>query len=276
MVGKLAMILLLGVLSRGTGLERAVEVYWESLVHGQKSAALEFVHSASIGDFIDRKEPILRSWKLVGIELVSNSEALVTVQVERGIGGHFYRWQLSETWTVEQGVWKVRVKPGGKALRSLFLKNRKGSTFPGQLTVRPERFRIHFIGTSQADSVVISNGEEEQVRLSEVQVDVSRFRVREAFEVLAPGETGVVTLEYTGNESNKNLVDSATLLMASSDRKSSFKIPIDYNYVSTGTRGLFGLTGSDVRELKTRAQLVQHIRSHEIRVQKGSSTDGAN
>lgn len=237
-------------------LEESVTTYWNSLMKREKSAVLELVYPASRNDFILRQEPLFRSWRLVRIEpqleTGGTRSAAVTVSIEQMLTnapGQFVNLEVQELWLWDGTSWKVRVKkPSLEAYHQIFKSPAKPS-LPKTLQVT-KQVRIHFLSKAQQGSIVVQNGLQEPVQLLHLDFDQEKFDLVERPEKVTPGKIGRITLEYKGDEIAKDLKSQVALTLKQGAEEHVFAIPVIYNYLSPGARGLFGLTEEKARKLK--------------------------
>ncbi|MBI4446816.1 MAG: hypothetical protein HY645_13025 [Acidobacteria bacterium] len=238
-----------------TELERAVAQYWDFLLKQNKNSALDLVTLDSRNDFILRKEPIFRSWKLLSVQMLSDREAMVQVALDRlmeGTPGHFIEFKVEEKWVLEEDQWKAKVaEASNKPLLQLFESAQtKAQSVPPVFRINPELLRIHFLDTSQRGVLFLENGVDTSAVLEQVELDASKFEILESPKEIAPGESARIIIHYKGEEISKDLKSEMTLVLKQKGERKRMSVPIVYNYLSPGARGLFGLTEEQVQKLK--------------------------
>lgn len=249
-------------------LEKAVAAYWNYLAKQQKNEALELVFAESRNEFILRREPVFRSWKLVSIEPQPEQSglpsAVVTVSIERmmeGSPGRFYDYPVQELWVFDGQSWKVKVKRlSGEAFQRIYGSAKvREQPLPATLQVLPTLLKIHFLSNTQRGSIVIRNGLETSAQVLSFDYDHEKFELVEKPTEVKPGETAKITLRYSGDEIGKDLQSEVKLLLGQGGEEKAFAIPVVYNYLSSGARGLFGLTEEQARKLKRGDKLTPAI-----------------
>ena len=245
-----------------TELTPAVQTYWNLLEKGDKIGALEYVVLRGRNAFIRRREPPFRSWKLIKIEPRSQQEALVTVEIDQllVLAGTYYPMPVKESWVREEGRWRVRVvQPTPDMLKNLYTGQSETPEEPGvpHLEVLPNRVKIHFLDRSQKGLIQIQNNLHGPVWVSRIEFDQTRFELLETGESIGPGQKLKVIFRYIGKESQKQLKSEVRLFLKrglrdsiGKDKEELFAIPVLYNYVSPGARGLLGLTQEKLLQLE--------------------------
>lgn len=239
-------------------LEKAVATYWDDLMKPDKNSALRFVLPESRNAFILRREPFFRSWKLVGIEPKLEQDgtpsAAVTVLIEKmmeGAPGNFFNLEVKELWIFGEGNWKVRVeKVTPETFLRPFQRTIPQPSKPNTLQVLPKQLKIHFLSAEQQGSIVVRNGLEAPAQVIRLEHDQQKFEVAELPVEVKPGETVRLTIRYKGDEIAKDLKSQITLTLKQGGEESVYTIPVIYNYLSPGARGLFGLTEEKAQKLK--------------------------
>ena len=236
-------------------LEKDVTAYWNALMRRDKNAALEWVLSESRNNFILRREPLFRSWRLVEIKPASENEAKVTVSLEQMVEGApgFYHTKVGENWVFDGQVWKVRVK---RITAEEFKKVYQGSgqksppQLPPILQVLPQLLKIHFLTPSQRGVMVVRNGLEVPARVVRVEYDQEKFELLEKPAVVQAGGQGKIIIKHIGEEVEKELKSQVTLVLEQGAQEQVFSIPVLYNHLSPGARGLLGLTEEKAQKLR--------------------------
>ncbi len=238
-----------------SSLETRVSAYWEALSKRDKAAAIEFVAGQSRNAFIQRREPIIQSWKLAGIDRKSPSEAVATVELMRSIPGvpGFHPLRVVETWELEDGQWRVRVR-GATPQETLgqFRNGGEASRPPvaGELKAVPQTLRIHFLSQSQTGAVRLANGLGVPVEVEQVDFDSTLFRLKTSPTRVEPSAFGAFVLQYIGSEISKDLRSQLRIVTRVQGRERVFEVPIVYNYLSPAARALFGLSPEAAEKLK--------------------------
>ncbi len=245
----------LAALGASGELHTAVEEYWHLIAQGDLNGALEYVASQSRNAFIRKAKPQVRSWRIDEILPVEEGRSEVSVAVEAVLPGQgLGEWTIRESWIVEEGRWKVLVGDASTRWRSVW-EGAEVKTHPGILDVLPTRLRIHFISSSQASTLLIRNGLDEEVSVVDVKLDGSRFKVDSKPSVIAAGKADAVVVLYTGQEFAKNQESKIGIVLGTTAGTRNFSVPVTYNYISRGTRALLGLTKKEAEKLTREAAL---------------------
>lgn len=237
-------------------LKQTVSAYWTLMVKGEKATALKYVLQASQNDFVSRVEPKVQSWRYVTAEPTGPKEAAVTVEIEAFLKGAspaigFQKVQKRETWVWEGKAWKLKVdKPSMASIAPLASTRREEAPLPKVLQISPVVVHVQFFNKVQQSHIRIVNGTALPAQLLSAKVDESRFRVVEQPTLVQPGQSADLVLEYKGTENDKNLESQITVVVKNGDQEKLFQVPIIYNYLSDGARGLLGLTEEQARNLK--------------------------
>jgi hypothetical protein len=80
--------------------------------------------------------------------------------------------------------------------------------------------------------------------------DETRFELVQRPSRIEAGHAADLMLHYKGTENDKNLQSQMSLVLKHGNQEKLFQVPIIYNYLSEGARGLFGLTEEQARNLK--------------------------
>ena len=249
-------------------LEKAVRTFWDLLQKGDKVGALRYVAPEGRNPFLHRRTDPFRSWELDRIDLRTPGEALVTVKLEQLLlpAAVYYPVPRREVWIRQPDGWRLRIRPPdmGKLKRAFVDAGRtapkKQAPKPGVLEMVPKQIRIHFLDRTQRGAVRVRNGLSETVRLSRIDYDKTRFELLESGGSVAPGQDLRLLFRYIGKENEKFLRSEVRLLLKREDesRERLVTVPILYNYVSRGARGLLGLTGERLKNLK-RGEAVKSV-----------------
>ena len=241
-------------------LENSVRTYWNLLQKGDKVGALRYVVDEGQNLFLNRRTNPFRSWTLDRIEPRSPDEALVTVKVEQLIlpAGVYYPMPVGEVWVRQQNGWRLRIRPPTQEqLKRIFsggATRKSRAPKPGTLEVLPKRVRIHFLDQTQRGMVFVRNGLPEAVHIARVDYDRTRFELLETGESVASGQELRLVFRYIGNETEKPLKSQIRLFVKHGEgdeaKEEVREVPILYNYVSPGARGLLGLTQEKLDRLK--------------------------
>lgn len=235
--------------AEGVELEKAVKSYWDHLLTRHKQQAAAYVAEASLEAFHDREEPFFRSWRVVSVERISDRQRKVQVEVDRLVDDGFFAWKLEQSWVLDGGGWKVRIGDGS-AKRLLWLGRRPRKAPAGALEISPQIVKFHFLGRAQSRSIQIRNGRPETLHLLDVDYPKDRFELLERFDVVEPGGIGSLVLRFKGSQTAKELASELRLTYRIGSRDEARRIPILYNHLSAGARGLFGLTRQRAEDLK--------------------------
>lgn len=253
MIGFLYFLLIFATVPQQPELEKAVTAYWNFLVQGEKSSALRFVLPEAHNNFIMRREPPFRAWKLVGSQPKSHNEAIVTVEVERMMmGGAGFYWQkVEETWIFDSQQWKIRIELPADPLRKLYNPppESQEEKRPAELQVVPEWVEINFLEQLQRGTFLVRNGLDSPVDEVHLELDQEKFAIVDKPEYIKPNADGLITIEYKGNEIAKELRSQVRLTVKQAGQEKVFNIPILYNHLTPGARGLFGLTEEAAQKL---------------------------
>lgn len=239
-------------------LEKSVRTFWDLLQKGDKVGALRFVGPESQNPFLNRPTNTFRSWELDRIELRPPDEALVTVKLEQMLlpSGGYYPVPTREVWIRQPDGWRIRIRPRNpEQFKRAFIGDRapklRGPK-PGALEVVPRQVKIHFLDRKQRGAVQIRNGLSETVQISRIDYDKTRFELLESAGSVAAGQDLRLSFRYIGKESKKGLRNEIRLILKREDESKArlVTVPILYNYVSPGAKGLLGLTGRKLDQLK--------------------------
>ena len=259
-------------------LERAVTAYWAALMKQDKNSALQWVLAEARNNFILRREPLFRSWQLEKLEAKSENEAQVTVTLERMIGGvpGFYNTKVKEDWVFDGQTWKVRVeKVSAEAFREMYRRSGQKSQapLPQKLEVYPKLVKIHFLNPSQRGLILVQNGLETPAQVVRIGYDENKFKLLDKPDEVQPGERGKITITYIGEEIEKDLKSQVTLVLKQGVQEQFFSIPVIYNYLSPGARGLLGLTQEQAQKLKRGDKVTPAIQIPQERTKEPPATD---
>ncbi len=241
----------------GDSLEARVAQYWDLLVGQDKASALEYVTPETRNHFINRREPLMASWRLVSVDRVSDSEAEVEVVVERQIPGlqGLHAIEVMERW-VRSDQWRVAVR-AVSARELMPPPSRRSVVRSGEVGFAPSELKIPFLHPKQLGRVELFNGLAEPIEISGMQWDETRFEVVEAPQEIPPGEQRRLLLRYRGDEVPKNLRSRLTVTLADPRAgETRLEIPVVYNYFSDGARGLFGLTKEEADRVRRGDKLI--------------------
>ncbi len=242
-------------------LESRVSAYWEALAKRDKASALEFVEPESRNAFIERREPVIQSWKLAGVQRNSESEALVTVELMRSIPGvpGFHQLRVVETWALGEGGWRVRVRGTTRqGALGQFQDRAHASRKPaaGELRILPESLRINFLSRSQTGGVRLANGLAQPVEVERVEFDPALFKLKASPTRVEPSTFGAFVLEYVGSDISKDRHSRLRIVTRVGGEERVFEVPVLYNYLSPAARALFGLSPEAAEKLKRGEKLV--------------------
>ena len=241
-------------------LETAIRTFWDLLQKGDKVGALQYVVPESRNPFLNRRTDPFRTWELDRIDLRSPDEALVTVKAERMLlpAGVYYPVPTREVWVRGPDGWRLRVRPPDpERIKGAFVGGPApgpSGPKPGILEVVPSQVKIHFLARKQRGAVRIRNGLSETVHITRIDYDKTRFELLESGDSVPAGQDLRLLFRYIGKESRKGLRNELRLILkrgGDEDAKEKlFTVSILYNYVSPGARGLLGLTGKKLDQLK--------------------------
>ena len=216
----------------------------------EKRLALKFVLSESQENFISRSEPSFRSWELVDKKPKTSHEFAVTVVVQRMIQGNFYNWKVTEDWVFDGRSWKVRISDQTAQRKDLYRRVIPVEPKAGALEVFPTSLKIHFLSKTQRGSILIHNGLEQAIQVHRLDYDKDNFELVDEPGEIPSGAIARITILYKGLENRKNLKSQLSLVLKQSSEERLFSIPVIYNYITPGTRGLLGLTSEEAEQLK--------------------------
>jgi len=238
-----------------TELKDTVTSYWTLMAKGEKAAAMKYVLPSCHNDFVNRVEPKIRSWSLISVEPVSESEAVVKIRMdalfkEAALSAGFQTVEKRENWVRDKDSWKLKVaKPSVAAISPLF----SGATerhLPKALLISPNLLKIQFLNESQTGRLKIQNGLEAPADLVSVRFDETRFELVDKPSRIEAGKVAELVLKFKGSENDKNLESQITLVLKQQEKEKLYQVPILYNYLSDGARGIFGLTEEQAKNLK--------------------------
>jgi len=219
-----------------------IQLYWDALLASDKASAMEFVHPEDLNNFINRREALFKSWKLLDTELKSENEAEVRIQLQRILStGSVGPVKGKETWVKHEGSWKVRVRPPGEQYRSLVSgdstsKRTQPTQRPKDLEIRPDRLTFYSINPEQPRFLRIWNGLDVAAEIQEISVDPERFEVVQKPKKIEIGSNATVKIRYTGSDTGENLESEIRLRLVQEGEAKEFVIPVIYNFMDEISR----------------------------------------
>lgn len=240
-------------------LEAAVKDYWTLMAKNDKFAALKYVLKGSENNFISLRQPSIQSWKLKQIEMLSSTEARVTIETEALLPNmpSVQVLQARYNWVKDGTSWKIRIlKPNFRMDRMLSASADKKKPLKPELRVTPRTVKIPFLNTIQRARVTVANGTPKAAHFERVEFDEEKFELTDRLTVIEPGQSLHMTLDYKGKETAKNLESRLTLVLKHDDKERVFQVPIVYNYLSAETREFFGLSEKAAQDLRRGDRLV--------------------
>jgi len=212
-----------------------VTAYWDALTAKDNAAALRLVHPDDWNNFLGNQPTSLTDWKIEKLDFASEGSARVTVsgKVMAMTGKNEMPASVMQLWEIVDSEWRLRMPPSEEFDEALF-KNVRGRTQsvppPKELIVSTKMLRFYALNPSQPALVNIWNGTQGPVEVVRLEIDDSLFRVEDAVESIPSETQSRIKLRYIGEDEEKNLEGSATLVLKHADEIKEFKIPIVYNY----------------------------------------------
>jgi len=240
-------------------LEAAVKDYWTLMAKNDKFAALKYVLKGSENNFISLRQPSIRSWKLTQVEMLSATEARVTIETEALLPNmpSVQVLQARYNWVNDGTSWKIRIlKPNFRMDPMLSARADKKKPLKAELRVTPRTVKIPFLNSIQRARVTVANGTPKAAHVERVEFDEEKFELTDRLTVIEPGQSLHMTLDYKGKETAKNLESRLTLVFKHDDKERIFQVPIIYNYLSAETREFFGLDEKAAQKLRRGDRLI--------------------
>jgi hypothetical protein len=247
------MILLLVFLSMvGTpeGLTGNIHLYWDALQTGDKARALQYVHPADLNNFINRREARFESWELLQVDLKSETEAEVKIQLQRFLpNGVVGPVKGRETWVRTEEGWKIRVEAAGRQYQQAMGGGRKSqeedksASLPERLQISPKVLNFYAIFPDQPRLLHILNGLDKPVDSLEIEIDPEKFEILLRPDQVQARSKGLIKFRYQGDEEGENLKDQVVLRIEQGGKLQEFTIPIVYNYMDEASRWLMQVEG---------------------------------
>ncbi|HUV13539.1 MAG TPA: hypothetical protein VMY18_07835 [Acidobacteriota bacterium] len=216
-------------------LANVVTAYWDALAGKDNAAALRLVHPDDWNNFLSNQPTPLTDWKIEKLDFASEESARVTVSGKAlaVTGKHEMPASIVQLWEIVDSAWRLRMPPS-EGFNEALMKSVRGQTQsappPKELTVSTKTLRFYAINPSQPALVPIWNGTQGPVEVVRLEFDDSLFRVEDAPENIPPETESRIRLRYVGEDEEKNLKSSATLVLKHGDEIKEFEIPIVYNY----------------------------------------------
>ena len=216
--------------------------------------------------------PTFDPWDPIAINKRSETEALVTVRIDRMMGASqsYYKLPVKEIWVLGDEGWHVRLpKPTSEALARLYSGKREDKTekkLTGELRVLPQPVKIHFLNKLHRGSAFVLNGLSVPVQVTRVEYDEEKFILEKKVDEVASGEKGKITIRYLGDEEDKDLNSELRVFVkrgSEGAEEEVFTVPVLYNYLSPAARALFGLNEARAKKLKRGDALRPAVQSPE-------------
>ena len=178
-----------------------------------------------------------------------------------GSPGRFYDYPVQELWVLDGQGWKVKVKRlSGETFQRIYGPEKvTKQPLPAVLQVFPELLKIHFLSNTQRGSIVIRNGLETSAQVLSLDYDHAKFELMEKPTEVKAGEMVKIILRCSSDEIEKDLRSEIKLVLEQGGEEKIFSIPVLYNYLSRGARGLFGLSEEQAGKLKRGEKLTPVI-----------------
>ena len=240
-------------------MEKRIYSYWDLLLALDKHSTLQYVESESRNRFIRRREPYFRSWEPIAIETRSETEALVTVRIDRLMEASksYYKTPVKEIWALGDEGWQVRVPElSSKDLGRLYSSKKEEKSakkLTGELRLLPQPLKIHFLNQANLGSLFVFNGLSVPVRVTRVEFDEEKFQLEKRVDEVASGERGKITIRYLGDEEDKDLTSEIRVFVEGASEEAGeevFTVPVLYNFLSPAARALFGLNAAKAKKFK--------------------------
>jgi len=239
----LVLLLLLCFVNPSEELERTVQSYWDALLVQDKASALKYVHPEDLNNFISRREALFENWKLLQVDIKSQDEAVVKIQLQRVLpNGVVGPVKGSETWVKTEEGWRVRIEPSGQQYRKLraavpaSAREAEPDQLPEKLEVSPDKLTFYALFPRQPRLLYIRNGLKTPVDALEIQVDAGKFEILVRPDRIEPHSVGTIKVRYVGTEEGENLETQALLRLKQEGHTQEFTIPIIYNYLDEVSR----------------------------------------
>jgi hypothetical protein len=247
------MILLLVLLFLAQQPEELIEnirLYWDALQTGDKAKALQFVHPDDLNNFISRSEARFESWKLTEVDLKSENEARVGIQLQRllpnGVVGPV---KGRETWLRTEEGWRIRIEAAGRQYQRIIAGGRRNrdeensASMPERLEVSPRILNFYALFPNQPRLLHILNGLDTPVESLEIEIDPEKFEILTRPDKLAPRSKGLIKFRYLGKEEGENLKDQFVLRIQQGGKTKEIMVPVVYNYMDAASRWLMQVEG---------------------------------
>ena len=234
------------------GLRDSVTAFWTHLACNDKASALKYVLEECHNAFIMRRDPVIRSWKIVSVNPKDDGTADVMVSIE-GLFPNVPRIltvDRAQRWVLRRGAWKLEVKEATIAEAAKMLGISDQPPKLAGFRVSPNPLRIHFFHSAQTGVVSLENGEDSEAELLDVQYDAQRFEITQRPDKVEAGRIGRLVVRYKGTEEAKDLTSQISLRLRHGGKEEVFQVPVVYNYISEAARGLFGLTREQAQALR--------------------------
>jgi hypothetical protein len=234
------------------GLTTNIQLYWDALQIGDKARALQFVYPDDLNNFINRREARFESWKLLQVELRSENEAQVGIQLQRFLpNGVVGPVKGHETWVKTEEGWRVRVEASGKQYQELIggAREKEGPpSLPKRLEISPRVINFYALFPDQPRLLHILNGLDIPVDGLEIEVDPERFEILSRPDKIEPRAKGLIKILYIGKEEGENLEDRFLLRVHQGGDTKEVTVPVVCNYMDPAARWLMKLEGQKRQE----------------------------
>ena len=231
-------------------LSENVRLYWDALQKRDKAKALQFVHPDDLNNFINRGEARFESWELSEIELLSETEAQVKIQLQRFLpNGVVGPVKGRETWVRTEEGWRIRIAPAGIQYRERMAaepksKDQEGpASLPSVLDVSPSILNFYALFPRQPRPLYIVNGLDTPVESLEIEINPEKFEILKRPDQLEPRTRGLIQFRYKGEEKGENLKEQLVLRLRQGGETREITVPIVYNYMDPVSRWLRRVEG---------------------------------
>jgi hypothetical protein len=213
-------------------LSAVVEAYWSAVAKRDKVQAMRYVHPEDLNNFLNRVDASFENWRLTETKMVSETEAVVAVTIDRFLLNAVLPFQVKETWIQTEDGWKVRVpRPQSVAERI----HKKASevrpvSLPEELRIRPAVVRFYALTPDQPASLIIQNGLGTSLEVVSFEVDLDLFEIVKKVDVVEARSRGRFMFKYRGKERQKQQQHLAVLTIRQEGKVQRFEVPIVCNY----------------------------------------------
>lgn len=234
----------------------ALAAHWSALVSGDVSGALRFVEANSQNSFLQQRPLGLLGWRIeqVSVESVDRVSISMTGSVIDQAENAPWVAQWTDIWVRTPEGWRREIPSASpKELNALLYGDGQGKneSLADEVQVLPAILEMQFLNEPQQGRFHLLNGTAERQELKEVLFDRDLFTLVEPLpKTIRPGEKVFIELRYTGVQERKDQTSVIKFRFEGERGPREFERQILYNHVGPTTRRFFGLTESDVRDLK--------------------------